>query len=483
MANVFDPYHRWLGIAPKDQPPNHYRLLAIDLFESDAEVIRDAAEQRIAHVRTYQLGQHADLSQKMLNELAAAKSCLLDPERRAAYDAELRSRLTPPVPDAAPAPSAPGPPSVRPLLPCNRSVRWGAKLATFGAVAGAVLLVAILAWALSGERPARSVAVASKAPAASCASVSSADVRSLPGTKTNEPGEERDEERGEGLKNSSGDKPPPSSADASGTNAPPAPAIYLIRVDPVDAVVHIHNDRGRVSGSGAQRTVTIDRPDLHPYVLLLAERSGCATLETWLTPTAGLREELTLALVPERAPAVTTADASSPAVPQLLDSRQAFMAKKGSRAWHQGLHYTLRMGPDGDGTGFACVGFELAGVQRVQFEIQQIGEFRACTPRSFFGFIVDYHTADGYTWRVAIRMGLGSVKRLIQKLPWTQRAKPNQFVDWDAQSTGELDLALWAPAGWDNRVWISPLLFDAGAGASLSGRLIVPGLGGTSSVP
>lgn len=48
---MFDPYHRWLGISRKDQPANHYRLLAIDLFESDAEVIRDAAEQRMAHIR------------------------------------------------------------------------------------------------------------------------------------------------------------------------------------------------------------------------------------------------------------------------------------------------------------------------------------------------------------------------------------------------------------------------------------------------
>ena len=31
----FDPYHDWLGIAPKDQPPNHYRLLGVDLFEAN----------------------------------------------------------------------------------------------------------------------------------------------------------------------------------------------------------------------------------------------------------------------------------------------------------------------------------------------------------------------------------------------------------------------------------------------------------------
>ena len=97
MPDPFDPYHRWLGIAPKDQPPNHYRLLGIDLFEDDPEVIRDAADRQMVHVRTYQLGQYSDLSQKILNELAAAKLCLLDPKSKTRYDAWLR---TPPEPEA-----------------------------------------------------------------------------------------------------------------------------------------------------------------------------------------------------------------------------------------------------------------------------------------------------------------------------------------------------------------------------------------------
>jgi hypothetical protein len=93
MTREFDPYHRWLGIRPEDQPPNHYRLLGLSLFEGDAEVIRDAAVQRIAHVRTYQLGPRQALSQQILNELAAAKNCLLSTESKAAYDLQLRQEL------------------------------------------------------------------------------------------------------------------------------------------------------------------------------------------------------------------------------------------------------------------------------------------------------------------------------------------------------------------------------------------------------
>ncbi|NLF68661.1 MAG: hypothetical protein GX575_06340, partial [Candidatus Anammoximicrobium sp.] len=93
MSEQFDPYHKWLGIPLKDQPPNHYRLLGLDLFESDPDVIEAAAFRQTAHVRTYQLGPHSADSQNLLNEIAAAKVCLLDPQKRAAYDTELRGRL------------------------------------------------------------------------------------------------------------------------------------------------------------------------------------------------------------------------------------------------------------------------------------------------------------------------------------------------------------------------------------------------------
>jgi hypothetical protein len=89
----FDPYYKWLGIPPKDQPPNHYRLLGIELFEADPDVIDSAAHQRMLHLRGFQAGQHSADSQRLLNEIAAARICLLAPEKRAAYDAWLREHL------------------------------------------------------------------------------------------------------------------------------------------------------------------------------------------------------------------------------------------------------------------------------------------------------------------------------------------------------------------------------------------------------
>jgi len=82
MPAGFDPYHKWLGISPKDQPPDHYRLLGIDRFESDVDVIQSAADQRMAHIRSFRVGEHSRLTQEILNEIAAAKVCLLRPDAR-----------------------------------------------------------------------------------------------------------------------------------------------------------------------------------------------------------------------------------------------------------------------------------------------------------------------------------------------------------------------------------------------------------------
>lgn len=134
MSEVFDPYHRWLGIPPKDQPPNHYRLLSLELFESDPGVIEAAADRQMGHLRTYQTGRHADLSQRLLNEVATAKICLLHPEKRARYDAGLRQVLeqragegAPPAGGASLDPEVAGviedvagPPTARPLGPRGR---------------------------------------------------------------------------------------------------------------------------------------------------------------------------------------------------------------------------------------------------------------------------------------------------------------------------------------------------------------------------
>src|SRR5277367_5999977 len=96
---MFDPYRKWLGIPPKDQPPNHYRLLSLELYEPDLDVIEGAADRQMGFVRQYQSGEHAALAAKLLNEIATARLCLLKPKSKSEYDAKLRTQLVVPGAD------------------------------------------------------------------------------------------------------------------------------------------------------------------------------------------------------------------------------------------------------------------------------------------------------------------------------------------------------------------------------------------------
>jgi len=117
MSQPFDPYRVWLGIQPKDQPADHYRLLGIERFEDQPQTIDHAADRQMAHLRTFQSGRHADQSQRILNEVAAARVCLMDAAAKAAYDQQLQEssisqaapivEIVPAQPPPAAAPAAP----------------------------------------------------------------------------------------------------------------------------------------------------------------------------------------------------------------------------------------------------------------------------------------------------------------------------------------------------------------------------------------
>lgn len=112
MDANFDPLHRWLGIPPEEQPPDHYRLLGIAKFEPSTAVIDAAADRQIAFLRVFETGTHAALAKMMVHRISAARSCLVNRHRRAIYDAHLKNRTpaeTPAVPaNEHPADVAPG---------------------------------------------------------------------------------------------------------------------------------------------------------------------------------------------------------------------------------------------------------------------------------------------------------------------------------------------------------------------------------------
>ncbi len=122
---TFDPYHTWLGIAPSEQPATLYRLLGIAEFESNREVITNAADRQMRHVHSMNIGPHAPLSQKLLGEIAQARLKLLDPEQKARYDAQLQqAKQAAAAAAATPIPTSPVlPASTSPVLPASTSPR------------------------------------------------------------------------------------------------------------------------------------------------------------------------------------------------------------------------------------------------------------------------------------------------------------------------------------------------------------------------
>jgi tetratricopeptide (TPR) repeat protein len=148
---TFDPYHIWLGIPPEDQPPSHYRILGIPELESNPDVIDAAAERQTVFLRTFQTGEQAELAEQLLNEVSAARVCLLDVEQKAEYDQQLQVEMQPALAPtlvqndsrdiAAPQTTPVVPPPSRPTQPIWKQPRM---LAVAGGLVAMILLVAVL---------------------------------------------------------------------------------------------------------------------------------------------------------------------------------------------------------------------------------------------------------------------------------------------------------------------------------------------------
>ena len=90
----FDPYLVWLDIPPHERPATYYRLLGLRPLESDPQVISGSAQRVIAHVARFQQSEHAAACTQLLSELAAARDCLLHPQRKLAYDSGISQSVS-----------------------------------------------------------------------------------------------------------------------------------------------------------------------------------------------------------------------------------------------------------------------------------------------------------------------------------------------------------------------------------------------------
>lgn len=107
MTESFNPYVEWLGFPSGRRPANHYELLGVALYESDLNVIAQAADALVSRIRRVRPGQHVVEWQQLLDELRMVKASLTAPAAKSVYDADLRQRTQPGT--AAPASAPQGP--------------------------------------------------------------------------------------------------------------------------------------------------------------------------------------------------------------------------------------------------------------------------------------------------------------------------------------------------------------------------------------
>jgi hypothetical protein len=85
-----DPYWEVLRIPPEEQPPDYYRLLGVKRFEQDSEVIKEHVSRRTRWVIMHKKGVYAKACADLIYQINAAKTCLLNPRLKAAYDRKLQ---------------------------------------------------------------------------------------------------------------------------------------------------------------------------------------------------------------------------------------------------------------------------------------------------------------------------------------------------------------------------------------------------------
>ncbi|WP_166831700.1 hypothetical protein [Thalassoroseus pseudoceratinae] len=104
MAESTDdnPYQKMLGITAEQQPPNHYELLGLTLFEDDLQKVRGAAADQNYKLLAWQSGKSYAQAEQLMIEIGEARDVLLDPKLKQLYDYCLRNELN--LPEASPKP-------------------------------------------------------------------------------------------------------------------------------------------------------------------------------------------------------------------------------------------------------------------------------------------------------------------------------------------------------------------------------------------
>lgn len=101
-----DLYARWLGVPPGPRPPNHYELLGLPLWTTASEQIEAAAYRQLEKLDQHSL--HPDPARReacsrLMNEVAQARTVLMDVKRRKTYEKQLAAQQLAGPPEPQPA--------------------------------------------------------------------------------------------------------------------------------------------------------------------------------------------------------------------------------------------------------------------------------------------------------------------------------------------------------------------------------------------
>jgi hypothetical protein len=150
---------------------------------------------------------------------------------------------------------------------------------------------------------------------------------------------------------------------------------------------------------------------------------------------------------------------------------------KGSQdnyANYSDLAFDIGIGNRRDGKGFGNAGVEIENVRNIALSVERSPPYQHIDANSFAGFMVDYHTSEGYVKRVALGAGMIDYKR-FSKAPWWGRgARPDKFVRLGQHDTYVLDLEKWAPQGWDGKVWFTVSVENTGRQTNLKVKAALP---------
>ena len=83
----------WLQIPAAELPANFYRLLGVAPVTFDSAEIERGFQQQRKRLESQAGEANAVLATRVLAKLETARTCLLDSQRRAAYDVQLRALI------------------------------------------------------------------------------------------------------------------------------------------------------------------------------------------------------------------------------------------------------------------------------------------------------------------------------------------------------------------------------------------------------